>query len=189
MELSSLHPPNDLTNLSTLVIELKTKARLLGALACTVFVISIFTPFLQAVWQGGIIGGRPGPETYWSFKGTIETIYPEHGRTVREYWLTDYWFHNRISQYEGLGPLIEPALTLTLTCQILVLIFAKSAILLNRSQLFLGSITLNAIALFCMLLITYALYHEYERHLVAGFWLALLATALFGAALYMSRKT
>lgn len=152
------------------------------------FLISIFSPFLQAVWQGGGIPElRPGPETFWSFKGTIEYSYLGRGRVVNEFWFFDYWFLDRISQYEELGQWIGPALILTLASQILVLLFSASAIFLGKSQLFLLSVIFNASTLFCMWLVTHALYH-YARYPVAGFWLSLLTTVLFVAAFLTSRK-
>lgn len=176
-------------NLSIPVIELKAKAKLLGAFACFVFLISIVLPFLQAVWQGGIYPEmRPGPETFWSFKGTTEYSYLGRGRVVNEYWFSDYWFLDRISHYEGFGRWIGPALIITLASQILVLLFSTLAIFLDKGQLFLCSIAFSASTLFCMCLVTYALHPDYERYPVAGFWLSLLATALFVAALLMSRK-
>jgi len=107
---------------------------------------------------------------------------------VNEYWFSDYWFLGRISQYEGLGRWIGPALILTLTSQILVLLFSALAIFLDKGQLFLFSVIFNASTLFGMLLVTYALYHEYARYPVAGFWLSLLTTILFVAAFLMSRR-
>jgi len=151
------------------VLELKTKVKLLGAFACFVFLISVFTPFLQAVWHGGTFPEvRPGPETFWSFRETIEYWYLGRGRIVNEYWFVDYWFLNGIFQYEGLGRWIGPALILTFASQILVLLFSALAILLEKGQLFLCSIVLNAVALFSMWLVTYALHHDYERYPVAG---------------------
>jgi len=168
---------------------LKTKVKLLAAFACSVFMISIFSPFLQAVWQGFIIPeASPGPETFWSFKGTIEYSYLGHGPVVKEFWFFDYWFLNRISKYEGFGRWIGSALILTLASQILIQFFSASAIFLGKSQLFLCSAISNASMLFWMWLITYALRHEYARYPVAGFWLSLLTTVLFVVAFLMSRK-
>lgn len=153
------------------------------------FLVSILFPFLQAVWQGGGIPEmRHGPETFWSFKGTIEYSYLGHGRVVHEYWFSDYWFLDRISQYEGLGWWIGPALILTFAFQILVLLFSALAIFLDKRKLFLCSVILSASTLFCMLFVTYALYHSYARYPVAGFWLSLLPTVLFTVVFLKSGK-
>jgi len=176
-------------NSSVQAIELKTKVKLLGILACIVLLISIFFPFLKVYWKGMTIPEiRSGPLTLWSFKGTMEIWYLGRGRVTYEYWFSDYWFLDIIYRYEELGHWIGPALILTLATQILAPLFSAIAILLDKSKLFLFPIVLSAITLSCMLLVTYALQHNYEGLPVAGFWLTLTAAALFSAALFISRR-
>jgi len=166
------------------VIELKTKVKRLGAFACFVFLISIFFPFLQAVWQGGGIPEiRSGTENFWSFRITYEITYSGRGLAVDEYWYFDYWFL-MTPHFEVLERWAGPVLILTLASQILVLLFSALAILLDKGQLFLFSISLNAVALFCMSLLTYTLHHDYERYPAVGFWLTLLAAVLFVVAFF-----
>jgi len=86
------------------VMRLETKVRLLAALTLSLFIISIFVPFLQATWRGiGIPEIRPGPQTFWSFKGTIEYWYLDHGRVVNEFWFSDYWFLHWITETQHCG--------------------------------------------------------------------------------------
>jgi hypothetical protein len=173
-------------NPSALVVGLRTGVKLFDVLACSVFLISIFCPFLQATWYGGVIREyHPGPENFWSFKERQEYSYG--GRQfVDEYWFFSYWNRPPITETQELFHLTEPTLILAFVSQILVLLSSVLAIFLDKRWLFLCSIILSAVGLFCMWFFTYALDEDYERFQVAGFWLMLVAALLFVVAFFIS---
>jgi len=172
------------------VMRVKTRARVLVVSACCLFVISIFTPFLQVLWRGmGIPEFHHGPENLWSFKETIEYSYMGDGLIRREFWFSEYWFQYWITENEMLQTWVGPILILVLVFQILVVSFSILTIFTIKHKLFLCSaVVFNALVLLCMLFVTYTLYHSYEKYLVLGFWLSFVSVALFVTALFFSRK-
>jgi len=175
-------------------MQVRTKARVLTALACFLFVISIFFPFLQVTWRGvSIPEFHPGPENLWSFKGTIEYWILDGGLVRREFWFSEYWFQRFqlwATQNEMLENWIGPFLILILISQILVTAFSISAVFMAKNKLFLYSaVVFNAFLLLCMLFVTFALDYDYDKYLSIGFWLSSGGSlALFAAALFLSRK-
>jgi len=168
-------------------LKTKTKLRLHIALASSLFIISILTPFLEAQWLGGtIIDGRLGPETFWSFKGTFE-YWQMGGHNKEEWWFVDYWYRAGI-RTSILELWIGPFLIFILEAQVLTVLFSALAIFKVKSSLLLSSTILSIFTTFCMWFISYVLNPEYLRRFEAGFWISIISAALFLVAFLLSWK-
>lgn len=161
------------------------------AFACSLFLVSIFLPFLQ-VWRLEWIGFpemRPGPQTFWSFKGRFEwwTI---GGNKVTEPWFADYW--SQMSYFvfvaQPLGSWITPVLIFMFEAQVVTILSALLAIFRLKPYLLVLSTGFNAFTTFCMWFISEALSSWYSKRFEAGFWVSFPSAALFLLAFLLSRN-
>jgi hypothetical protein len=171
-----------------MVIGLRAWVSLIGAFACFVFLISVFSPFLQAFWiEASIPESRPGPLTFWSFKTRIEFFGLDS--YVKESWYSNYWFDvGGFVSRSASERWVESALILIFVSQILVLSFSALAILLDKRWLFLCSTIFGVVAFYCMWFVSNSLRHGYISDLLNGFWVTLPAALLFIVPFLISGK-
>ena len=171
-----------------------TAQRPLVALACFLFLVSIFLPFLRAQWFGLVIPETyPGPEYFWSFKQTYEYWDLSTGkfRVARgEWWFADYW--SRIGQGIGTPRVwIPPLLICILDTQVFTVLLGVLAILKAKSRfLLISTVIFNVSTIFCMVLVSCVLDSWYLKISQPGFWLTLASATMFLAAFFLcqSRK-
>lgn len=166
-----------------------TKLRFLVVFVCSLFIISIFCPFLQATWLGASIPEiHRGPATFWSFKEREVSWGLWHGVVIEERWFADYWW--RVGIYaDPLELWIGPVLIFMLEAQVLTVLFAALAILKIKPYLLLSSTILNVLTVFCMWFVSYALNPEhYQKNLELGFLLSFSSAVLFFVVFILSRR-
>jgi len=170
------------------ILPANTKLQFFTALACSIFVISIFTPFLKALWFGeSIVRERAVPETFWSFKGTYGYYRTDKVWGMEEWWFVDYWYRAGI-RTSLLELWIGPFLIFMLEAQVLAVLFSTIAIFNVKPYLILSSTILNVFTNFCMWFVSNALNYGYLRTFEAGFWFAFISAALFLVAFLLSWK-
>lgn len=163
--------------------------RVLAAFACSFFVISVFCPFLEATWTGWHVPEIvPGPETFWSFRGTYTRIDMNLGFIREERWFADYWDRWRLLLPAPLCWWIGLVLIFMVGAQILTVFFAVLAILKVKSYMLLLSGILNVFAIFCMLFVYVALDGDYTTSFLIGLWLTFPSAALFLVAFHEKKS-
>lgn len=164
----------------------KNKVRLLVIPACFLFVLSIFSPFLEATWVDGIIPEMHESETFWSFKHSVASWNSWGGGWgTQDWWFADYWHEARLGR-GALEAWIGPALIFMLEAQVLTVLLAVLAIIKGKLYLLLSSAILNGFTTLCMWFFSQALSSLYSRTLTTGFWLTLPSAALLLAASILS---
>jgi len=160
-------------------LETKIIFQFLIAIACSIFIASIFLPFLQALWIEDFPVPVPGPESFWSFKKTEMYGLMFSGWRREEWWFADYWRREET---------IAPALIFMLTLQLLTVSCALLSIFKFKSHLLFSSIVFSILTLFCMWFVSYALGSANYKSFEAGFWLTIPSAAVFLVVFLLSRR-
>lgn len=161
--------------------------RVVEALACLMFVVSIFVPFLTVGWytpSGDWQVGDTG--TFWSFKvtGGVELSRPPFFALTREvHSFVDYWYALRI----GVGGAWEGLMILMFATQVLTVLWAIFVICLTNRFGYYSSllsaiysiVTVFSMWFFCLINTLYVFVNMIRLEI--GFWLTLASSILFCA--------
>lgn len=152
--------------------------------AIVVFLISIFNPFLNAVWRGLRIPEyfSSWPGEMWSFEqlfyyfdiaGPAALVYVE--RSFDQYWLQDWSVG--VASWTGYA-LMTIFLLQALTIASGVITIVKN----NRVLILLPTVSSTLVAAL-MSIISWSMSYSYEKKLLPGFWLTLLSIPIFLSAI------